>query len=453
MALDSFKERFLLRYSHNSSITQEKTYFLFWAQISFVLLGTLIILFFIYAVLNLGSRNYSALVALIIVMFFGLITSFLTWKGRYGLSRRIFSFAMFAMFSFILIKVIAETSPHITSRYTMEMNILNFFYYSITFFLLFILIAIFNSRRSLIISSFIPLVGSLVFYKLVPQIDSIPINRIIDRIVALNVMIMMAVALLYIYSLINDKTFKTAEQELAKNKELNTNLEQKVIERTQRIKSIESSLKKYLPKQLVETITKGEQVAEPKTERRKLTVFSSDIKGFTDLTESMEAEDMSKLLNEYLTEMTSIANKHGGTLDKFIGDAVMIFFGAPETKSDHENALNCVKMAIEMQERMKDLQEKWFNDGIENPLEIRIGISTGTATVGNFGAEDRLSYTVIGGQVNIASRLESICEPNSILISHPTWALVKDQIECLPREKVQVKGIHREIITYDVVMG
>ena len=136
---------------------------------------------------------------------------------------------------------------------------------------------------------------------------------------------------------------------------------------------------------------------------------------------------------------------------KFIGDAVMIFYGAPEETPDKDNALNCVKMAIDMQEKMKELQKKWFHEGIENPLEIRIGISTGTATVGNFGAEDRLSYTVIGSQVNIASRLEGICEPNKIKISHPTWALISEEIECTPGEKVKVKGINREIMTYDVL--
>lgn len=185
-----------------------------------------------------------------------------------------------------------------------------------------------------------------------------------------------------------------------------------------------------------------------KTERRKLTVFFSDIKGFTDITESLEAEDLASILNEYLTEMMTIAHKWGGTVDKFIGDAVMIFFGAPETRPDKENALNCVKMAMEMQQRMKQLQQKWFHEGFETPLQIRIGISTGTATVGNFGAEERLSYTVIWGQVNIASRLESICDPNGIKISHQTWALANDEIECTEGEKVRVKGINRDILTY-----
>lgn len=264
------------------------------------------------------------------------------------------------------------------------------------------------------------------------------------------IVIIFSVCLLY-YSWIVEKSFSLVQLELRENKELNAHLEEKVLERTRRIKSIETSLRKYLPRQLVENITKGDQTVEPRTERRKLTVFFSDIKGFTNLTESMEAEDMASLLNEYLTEMTHIANKWGGTVDKFIGDAIMIFFGAPGVTPDKDNATNCVRMAIEMQKKMKELQSKWFHEGIENPLEIRIGISTGTATVGNFGAEDRLSYTVIGSQVNIASRLEGICKPNMIKISHPTWALINEEIECTSGEKVRVKGIHREIVTYDVV--
>lgn len=241
--------------------------------------------------------------------------------------------------------------------------------------------------------------------------------------------------------------------------ELNESLEGRVFDRTQELKEkneilqrIESNLRKYLPKQLAETITRGDHIAVPKTERRKMSIFFSDIKGFTDLTESLEAEELASLLNEYLTEMTEIAHKWGGTVDKFIGDAIMIFFGAPEKNSDEKNALNCVRMAIDMQARMTTLQSKWYNDGIENPLRIRIGISTGTSTVGNFGTEDRLSYTVIGSQVNIASRLEALCEPDKILISHPTWALVKDEVDCTPHEKVNVKGINREIMTYNVAL-
>lgn len=209
-------------------------------------------------------------------------------------------------------------------------------------------------------------------------------------------------------------------------------------------------LKKYLPAQLVESILKGTQRVGYENERRKLTIFFSDIKGFTETTDNLEAEELTAMLNEYLTEMTAIADKYGGTIDKFVGDAVMIFFGAPERTDDRDHALRCVKMAVDMQRRMKELQAKWFNDGIEYPLSMRIGINTGIAAVGNFGAENRLSYTAIGGQVNLAARLEAQCEPGNILISHSTYSLVKEKIPCKEKGKITVKGIHREVLTYSV---
>jgi len=212
-------------------------------------------------------------------------------------------------------------------------------------------------------------------------------------------------------------------------------------------------LKRYLPAQLVDSIIRGERNVKYETERRKLTIFFSDIKSFTETTDNMEAEELAGLLNEYLSDMTRIAHEHGGTIDKFVGDAIMVFFGAPGSAGERTDALACVRMAIAMQYRMKALQEKWYNEGVENPLEIRIGVNTGVATVGNFGSADRLSYTAIGGQVNLASRLESICGPGGILISHATWALVKDEVPCTRREeKLTVKGIHREITVYDVMI-
>ncbi len=158
-------------------------------------------------------------------------------------------------------------------------------------------------------------------------------------------------------------------------------------------------------------ICKGEKHVVFENERRKLTIFFSDIKGFTDTTDSMEAEELSNLLNEYLVEMTKIAHAWGGTIDTFTGDAIMIFLGASETTDEKDQTLRCVRMAVAMKGKMKELKECWFNAGIEYPLEIRIGINTGTTTVGNFGAEDRLSHTAIGGQVNLASRFEEFCPP------------------------------------------
>ena len=133
---------------------------------------------------------------------------------------------------------------------------------------------------------------------------------------------------------------------------------------------------------------------------------------------------LSILLNSYLNEMSKIALKYGGTIDKFVGDAILIFFGDPETKGDKEDACSCVLMALEMQERMHHLKNLWENQGITNPLEIRIGINTGYCNVGNFGSENRLDYTIIGGEVNLASRLESNAMTGQILISQETLSLI-----------------------------
>ena len=108
-------------------------------------------------------------------------------------------------------------------------------------------------------------------------------------------------------------------------------------------------------------------------------------------------------------------------------------------------------MAIDMQRKMATLQQKWFEEGIEQPLQIRCGISTGMATVGGFGSEDRKEYTAMGMQVNLAARLESTCDPGGILISHPTWALIKDEINCEPKGEIEVKGLSRPVRAYAVV--
>jgi len=180
-------------------------------------------------------------------------------------------------------------------------------------------------------------------------------------------------------------------KELAHALEEVETINERLSESNTKLEEIGESLKRYLPMQLVSSILKGEKTALRETERRKLTIFFSDIRGFTETTDSMEAEELTALLNEYLEEMTVIAHRWGGTVDKFVGDAIMVFFGAPESLGDRENALRCVRMAMEMQARMKELQEAWFKRGIEYPLTIRIGVNTGMAAVGNFGAAERIS--------------------------------------------------------------
>jgi class 3 adenylate cyclase len=186
------------------------------------------------------------------------------------------------------------------------------------------------------------------------------------------------------------------------------------------------------------------------TERKKLTIFFSDIKDFTQTTERLQPEELTALLNEYFTEMASIAHAHGATVDKFIGDAILAFFGDPETRGAREDAQACVAMAIAMRERLAELNAIWRRRGIEQPFRARMGINTGYCNVGNFGSADRMDYTIIGAEANLAARLESIAEPGGIVMSYETYALVQDQVRARPLAPISLKGISREVVPYAV---
>ena len=171
-------------------------------------------------------------------------------------------------------------------------------------------------------------------------------------------------------------------------------------------------------------ITSGKEKVETGTTRRvKLSIFFSDIKGFSWHSSKMEGEALTAILNSYLEEMTHIVFKHGGTLDKYIGDAIVVFFGDPDFSSDAEHARRAVMMALEMRQRMTELQHKWFELGFPEPLHIRMGISTGFVNVGNFGSSEHMDYTVIGAPVNMAARLQAEAAEDQILISTRPGAL------------------------------
>jgi class 3 adenylate cyclase/HAMP domain-containing protein len=233
-----------------------------------------------------------------------------------------------------------------------------------------------------------------------------------------------------------------------------TELKQRETELSEKSRSMEklsNQIAKYLSPQVYDSIFTGKREVKVISHRKKLSIFFSDIAGFTEMAEQLESEDLTKLLNHYLTEMSDIALEHGATIDKYVGDAIVIFFGDPETKGIKEDALACVKMAIAMREKMTELQRLWRDSGIVNPLRCRIGINTGFCTVGNFGSEDRMDYTIIGSGVNLASRLESAASPGEILIAYETYALVKDEIHCEKFGEITVKGISHPIETYQVV--
>ncbi len=227
--------------------------------------------------------------------------------------------------------------------------------------------------------------------------------------------------------------------------------ETQLADKTRVLEQISSQLAKYLSPQVYDSIFSGRQEVKLVSQRKRLTVFFSDLAGFTQTTERLESEDLTRLLNHYLTEMSQIALAHGATIDKYVGDAIVIFFGDPETRGVKEDAIACVKMAIAMRKRMKELEGVWKESGLENPLRCRMGINTGVCTVGNFGSEDRMDYTIIGGDVNLAARLETACPPSEILISYETHAHVKDQIFCEEHGHIEVKGIAYPVATYRVV--
>jgi adenylate cyclase len=233
--------------------------------------------------------------------------------------------------------------------------------------------------------------------------------------------------------------------------EHSTTIENALEQKNQHINSLIASMKMYLSSQLYNSIIKGTMDTKLTYKRKKLTMFFSDIEGFTRVTDMIEPETLSGLLNEYLTVMSEIAVMYGGTIDKFIGDAIVVFFGDPEFVDDETHARQCVRMAVEMLDRVKILSKHWSDAGAPSGLGVRMGINTGFCTVGNFGSENRMDYTIIGGQVNIASRLESVAERNSIYISETTYTFVKDIVRVDEKRSVHVKGIHHPIGVYKVL--
>ena len=249
----------------------------------------------------------------------------------------------------------------------------------------------------------------------------------------------------------NITEIKRAEEELREAKRKADLANELVSENNRALEMLSTKLSKYLSPQVYSSIFTGQRNVEIASNRKKLTVFFSDIAEFTATADNLESEELTSLLNHYLTEMSKIALEHGATIDKYIGDAILAFFGDPETRGVKEDAMACVNMAIAMQRRMRELQSEWRNAGLEQPFQLRIGISTGYCTVGNFGSEDRMDYTIIGNEVNLASRLQSHAEPGSIVISHETYSLVKDIVLAEQQDPIQAKGFAKPVRNYKVL--
>lgn len=236
-----------------------------------------------------------------------------------------------------------------------------------------------------------------------------------------------------------------------RNEEQLNQLAHTLNEKNATLEVLSDKLSKYLSPQIYRSIFLGQHDDLLITRRKKLTVFFSDIKDFTSTTEDLQPEDLAHFINLYLTEMSRIALAHGATIDKFIGDAIMIFFGDPESRGVKEDAQACVAMAIEMQRCARRLQAQMAGNGFERPFQTRMGINTGYCNVGNFGSSDRMDYTVVGAEVNLAARLQTQCDPDGILVSYETYVLVRDMVDFEEREAVELRGIRNKVRSFSVL--
>jgi class 3 adenylate cyclase len=220
-------------------------------------------------------------------------------------------------------------------------------------------------------------------------------------------------------------------------------------EANDRLSESQRLIRRYVPSQVAAALESPRRNLDGH-ERRKLTLFFSDIVGFAEIAERMEPEDLSRVLNEYFTEMTIVADRYDGTVDELMGDAILILFGAPLATNDQDHARRAVRMAGEMQEVITRLNEKWGAEGLDEILRVRMGVNTGVVTVGNFGSSGRMKYAALGKHVNVAARLQAQCEPGRVLISHATWLLVHDEVACVPKGEATLKGVQRPVMTYEL---
>lgn len=213
---------------------------------------------------------------------------------------------------------------------------------------------------------------------------------------------------------------------------------------------IQKAMGKYLSYDVMQNVVENIDNISLGGKRANITVLFADIRNFTSISESMDADSVSKILNEYFSALVPIIEEHNGVLNKFMGDAVLAIFGEPKKSNNH--ALDAVKCADKMLKKVKYLQDKWLEEG-KPRIEIGIGISTGEAFIGNIGSQERLEYTVIGDTVNTASRIENYNKVyrTNFLISESTYDKVKDFVDVITIKNVVIRGKANKINLYEVI--
>jgi class 3 adenylate cyclase len=205
-------------------------------------------------------------------------------------------------------------------------------------------------------------------------------------------------------------------------------------------------LKRYLSPQIAETIL-GEDENLFKSHRREITVVFLDLRGFTSFSDSAEPEEVMEVLRGYHAAMGKLIFDFDGTLERFAGDGIMIFFNDPIPCPDHTE--KAVRMALDMQSKVEDLRAEWLKRGYE--LDLGIGMAAGYATLGNIGFEGRMDYGAIGNVTNLAARLCSEAKARQILTNQRTLSKIENLVEYEPLEELQLKGVARPVAAFNIV--
>lgn len=220
-------------------------------------------------------------------------------------------------------------------------------------------------------------------------------------------------------------------------------------EKDREITRLNEKLSLFVSDPLVRHLSQDEGQTLFRHSRKKITIFFSDICRFSTITDTMEPEEMAEQLNEYFHEMIPLVLQHKGTLDKLMGDGIMVLFGAPDDMDPAEGAYRCVQMAAAMQAKLKELNHKWARKGYPHALHVRMGAHTGLSVVGSFGSDRWMNYTAIGSQVNVAARLQQVAEPDQLLISRATYALIAEKIQARDLGPMMLKGLQQPVHIYE----
>jgi class 3 adenylate cyclase len=225
----------------------------------------------------------------------------------------------------------------------------------------------------------------------------------------------------------------------------NQTLAEKVKQQVEELQRM-NRLKRYLSPQIAETImSENEDVF--KSHRREITVVFLDLRGFTAFSDSAEPEEVMEVLRGYHAQMGKLVFDYGGTLERFAGDGIMIFFNDPIPCADHTE--KAVRMALDMQRKVEELRKDWLKGGYD--LDLGIGLAAGYATLGNIGFEGRMDYGAIGNVTNLAARLCAEAKPRQVLTNQKTLSKIEHLVEIEPLEELQLKGVSRPVAAFNIV--